>query len=54
MRGTVTRRNASRRTKKKKRREKRERRKKKKTVESNTDAWPQRPKKKAFCAFFLL
>jgi len=53
MRGTVTRRNASRRTKKK-RREKRERRMKKKTVESNTDAWPQRPKKKAFCAFFLL
>jgi hypothetical protein len=54
MRGTVTRRNASRRTKKKKRRKKRERRRKKKTVESNTDAWPQRPKKKAFCAFFLL
>ena len=54
MRGTVTRRNASRRIKKKKRREKRERRRKKKTVESNTDAWPQRPKKKAFCAFFLL
>jgi hypothetical protein len=48
MRGTVTRRNASRRIEKK--REKREKREKKKTVESNTDAWPQRPMKKTFRA----